>query len=518
MPVTLPPAPPATGSTTTTTTDTTGPNTAGPPGAVTGPTGAAGPTNTAAEWTGGGVPGVVKLKKDGFDAAAINPMMAMAMAKADGPSDFDLIPGRYPNTVGLPTVLEELGKTAEGRAAIGQLFVLFAAKTGVMAPPELVAAAQKNPKIVMQALEVTPKAMADAVAKVNEAYKAGKIKDPAPQVQRLPQKFDFAKFDQIVSEPRQSTIKPIAPGLFHGGVPSTTSDAQIKKNRVMAETFQRLSANSSLPADQQFEVTFNGKAYTKLPQFIDGLRAAGYQLETNFESRIANFAELKTVVPGSNPPKYVDVPAPLMVRTGYRDAQGKVATLPVSHSEMNISLKAGPGVTGPKLDADLKAYQGMSATGFFSANEFETPAWLGSVKHSPFSGDKAAQAIAIGGVLTDIVNSSAKAEGLYASGYGNTGVCNDWNATIEQVMVGKADQYPLLMNDNTLVAAIKAKLTDADTSDNEAVTKIRAAIYQLPSDVNANGSAQRRALASIPWPEGQEPFQSTVDARKTLSR
>ena len=273
-----------------------------------------------------------------------------------------------------------------------------------------------------------------------------------------------------------------------------------------------------MPAEQQFEVTFNGKPYTKLPDFVAGLRAEGYQIESNFESRIANFAELKTLVPGSNPPKYLDVPAPLMIRTGYRDAQGKVATLPVSHSEMNINIKAGPGVTGPKLDADLKAYHGMSATGFFSANEFDTPAWLGSVKHGASSGDQTARAITVAGALTDIINSSAKAEGLYASGYGATGVCNDFNAVIEQGIQGKADQYPLLMNDSTLVAVIKAKLSDQDMSDNQVVGDIRGAIYQLPNDVKANSSAQRRALASIPWVEGQEPFQSTVDARKTLNR
>ncbi len=511
MTVTLPP-PPAPGSTTT----TTGPSPTGSPAITTGPTAVAGTVPAA---PGAGV-GVVTPKTDGFDTAAMKPMMAMAMARAEGPSIFDPLPGRFPNTVGLPAVLEQLGKTDEGRAAIGQIFALFAAKTGVIAPPDLVAAAQKNPKVLMQALEVTPAAMAAAGPKLNEAYKAGKIKDPPPQVQRLPpQKFDFAKFDQIVSEPRQSTMKPIAPGLFQGSVPSTTtSDAQIKKNRVMAETFQRLSLNSSLPPDQRFEVTFNGKPYTKLPEFIDGLRAAGYQLETSFESRIANFAELKTLVPGSNPPRYADVLAPLMVQTGYRDGQGRVATLPVSHSEMNISLKAGPAVTGPKLDADLKAYQGMSATGFFAAHEMEVPAWLGGVPHRPLSGDQAAKAIATAGVLTDLINTSAKASGLFASGYDSIGVCHDFVATVEQSTTGDADQYPLLMNDNMLTVAIKSKLGDGNLSDDEVVGNIRAALYQLPSDVNTNGSAQRRALASIPWPEGREPFQSTVDARKTLNR
>ena len=49
--------------------------------------------------------------------------------------------------------------------------------------------------------------------------------------------------------------------------------------------------------------------------------------------------------------------------------------VPSAHSEMVVSLRAGPNTRGPKLDADLKYYQGVSGTGFFPVGSFAAPKW-----------------------------------------------------------------------------------------------------------------------------------------------
>jgi hypothetical protein len=41
---------------------------------------------------------------------------------------------------------------------------------------------------------------------------------------------------------------------------------------------------------------------------------------------------------------------------------------------------------------------------------------------------------------------------------------------------------------------------------------------ELPSDVRKNESQARRALASLPWAAGREPFASSEDARRILSQ
>ena len=73
-------------------------------------------------------------------------------------------------------------------------------------------------------------------------------------------------------------MKELAPGLFQGDLPSSLSDGQVKRNRVVAEVFGRLSNNASLPADQKFSVKYGGKDFTSLPDFAKALQADGYEV------------------------------------------------------------------------------------------------------------------------------------------------------------------------------------------------------------------------------------------------
>jgi hypothetical protein len=224
------------------------------------------------------------------------------------------------------------------------------------------------------------------------------------------------------------------------------------------------------------------------------------------------------VVPGSNPPQFLDVPAPLMVKTGVKDALGKEAVVPAVHSEMVVSLKSGPNTRGPKFDADVKFFQGVSGTGFFPCNTTANPAWCGHVTQARLSGAKALEAITVAGAFTDVVNTTAKEKNLFADGYGITGVCNDSVAVVQQAVTGRADAYPLLMKDGVLYGALKERLHDANKADDPAYQAIKKAMAELPSDVQHNPSQKRRALASLPWAAGLEPFASSEEARKILSQ
>lgn len=436
--------------------------------------------------------------------------------KTVGPSDYELIPGRTTNAVGLPQVLQSVGSSPQGMVAVTNLAAQLKAKTGKDIPPEVLSAAMANPAALTQALEVSPRELSAGLQSANGSYQAGKLKDAAPAVNLLPLKFDFASLDALSVPSPAPALKEVAPGLFTGDLPSTVPEAQLKRNRVVAEVFQRLSANASAKAEQKFEVRYGGKAFTTLDGFAGALKADGYEVKVSFEQRAANFADLKAQVPGSNPPAYLDVPAPMLVKTGFRDALGHEAVVPAAHSEMVVSLRSGPSTQGPKLDADVKFYQGISGTGFFPCNTVEAPGWVGHVSHGEVSGEKALQALRLAGDFTDVVNTTAKDKHLYAGGYGLTGVCNDSVAVVQQALLGRADQYPLLMKDELLYAEIQRHLSTAKGADKAAYRALLKAIKELPSDTKPNATMKRRALASIPWGAGQEPFQSTVEARKIL--
>ncbi len=468
---------------------------------------------------GPGAPGAIPTAvNDGFKGLGrtLAGGIDRAGAATAGKTDFELVPGRYPDAVGLPQILAAIGSSPQGQATVQALLTQMQAKTGIAIPADVQAAAMKNPELATRAFEVSVAQISHGVEGVNAAYRAGKLKQVEPRALALPQKFDLSQLDAVPWTRPQPEMKQLAPGLFMGDLPSATSDADLKRNTVMSEVFQRLSSNASAAPDAKFEVAYGGKSFTKLDDFLGALKADGYQVNVSFQERIANFANLKTVVPNSNPPQFLDVPAPLMVKTGIVDAMGKEAVVPSAHSEMIISLRAGPNSHGPKLDSDQRFFQGVSGTGFFPAGGFADPKWCGHVTQAELSGDAAMKAINLAGVFTDVVHQSAQKLNLYADGYGVTGVCNDSVAVVEQAMTGKAHEYPLVMKDASLLGELNRRLGDGDRSDDALCQSLKKAIAELPSDVRQNATSRGRALSSIPWSAGQEPFVSTIEARKIL--
>src|SRR5689334_4319270 len=69
-----------------------------------------------------------------------------------GPSNFEMIPGRYPDAVPLTTVLGSIGQSPQGQAALGKVLDDLKAKTGVDVPPEMRAAVLSNPSALTKAM------------------------------------------------------------------------------------------------------------------------------------------------------------------------------------------------------------------------------------------------------------------------------------------------------------------------------------------------------------------------------
>ena len=452
---------------------------------------------------------------DGFGAPVTPAAPEVTAPIITRPSDYELTPGKAPGAISLPAFLTAAAKTPEGKAMMAKFFDTIQEKTGLKVPQRVRLAAADNAALAPGALEVGPRVLSDGVQAINVAYQAGKIKPVTPRELVLPQQANLDAFDALPFTRKGDDLKPLGAGLFTGDLKSAAPDDVVKRNTVMAEVFQRLSSNASAPPDAKFSVTYGGKSFDTLAGFIGALKGDGYQVEVAFQARIANFAALKMQVPNTN--TYVDVPAPLMVRTGVTDALGKEAVVPAAHSEMIVTLTSGPETKGPKIDAELRWYQGVNSTGFFPAQVSAEPEWLGRTIHERLTGDAAVDAVRLAGRFGDAIHVAATKANLYADGYGITGVCNDSVAVIEQAVTGTFHQYPLVMRDSAILPTLLGHLGDPDVTDDADFAKLAKAVREIPSDVRNNTSGAKRALESIPWKSGDEPFASTAEARRILT-
>ncbi len=496
-----------------TTTATTG---AGAPADVTAPDAPPGPSGLDAATDAGTVPHDAGAPASGAPTlgAGVGPIASRFAQTLGGPNLFSLRPGLLQDAVGLDVVLAQIPKTPAGQAGVKQLIAGFEQKTGVKVPDAMVAAAMANPQHLANILQLTPGQMSAGIDALNAAHQAGKVPDTKPRTHRLPQTFDFADLAKVKYDRPDTAVKELAPGLLRGDVKNDAlSDDQAKMNVALAEVFDRLSANATAEDGDKFTIQYGGGNYTRVDTFLGALAKDGYEIEAKVDHRVANFAGLFTKAPTG---QLLDVPAPLMVRTGVKDAAGQEAVVPAVHSELVISIKSGPE-SKQKLDGDIKFYQGVSATGFFPCDINRTPTWAGATTADVLTGQDALKAVELAGLLTDIINDASASLDLVAAGYGVTGVCNDSVAVIQQALTGHTTAYPLLMRDDTLLGEFQARLGDKDHRDDPEYRTLKSAIDALPSDMTANASAQARAEASMPWKPGQEPFVSSAHARAALT-
>ncbi len=448
-------------------------------------------------------------------AGAAGTVDLASMLGQAAPDPYALIPGRFPDAVSLPDALAAFGASPERKAAVAQLLDGFQQKTGVRVPDAVRDAVLLNPSLLTRALPVTMQALKAGIDAVNLAYRSGQLPQVEPRQHRLPRHFDFADLASLSIPRPEATMKQIAPGLYQGDLPSPLSDAEVKQNLVMAEVLDRLAGNAGLPEAERFRVTYGGRTFTRLDNFLDALREAGHEVTVTFEQRIANFANLKTKVPGSD--AWLDVPAPLMVKTGVTSPEGREAVVPASHAEMIIRIRRGPEAQGSGIDAEVRYFQGVTQTGFFAGGTFAEPRWLGRVRHGePLEGARALEAVKLAGLFTDVVRDAARSLNLYAEGYGITGVCNDSVAIVQQAITGSTQMYPLFMRDDILLPELTRRLEDRDRRDDPAYRRLADAVRALPSDFERGPTTAERARSSLPWEPGHEPFFSTVEARRIL--
>lgn len=420
-------------------------------------------------------------------------------------SMYDLVNGSWNHAVSLPDFLRSAGNNSQVVEGLLQQIEL---RMGFEFPPGVMQAVLQNLETLPDHIAVTPQRMADAIKAANAAYQAGKLKAPPTPAFLLPPRFDFSNGSPGTFARNPPKPKEIIPNsnLYVGDLPSQTDDKQIQRNRVLAEVLQRLS-NNNIAGHEKFEVVFKGKSYSQQDDFLNALTRAGWKVSVSYQSRAANLINLKTQVDG----EFVDVPVPLMLRTGITDREGREAVVGAVHSEMVISVKAKHEET----PATVRFFQGVDRTGYFSAQETQIPKWCGLKVLKKHEGNKALRAVSLSNTLAALIAEVAKENNLFADGYGLTGVCNDSVALILQALDGEATQYPLMMHDALLIKKLKEKLTDDYVGDDENLKLIRAAIEKLESDLQPSPTARRRILQADPW-QGKPPLRGIQEAYTIL--
>ncbi|GIW70843.1 MAG: hypothetical protein KatS3mg102_0385 [Planctomycetota bacterium] len=446
------------------------------------------------------------------EAAAAAPLSGGELAAPVGrPGALELVPGRCADAVSLSSVLAAMPpEQAEG--ALGRLGALLERTTGVRPSAEQLAEAASGAGLA-RLVALSPAQLSAGMDALNAAYRAGALGELPPRPQRLPDGFDLAELPSLSFELPQPELEPLAPGLWHGDAPGALPPARARANIAAAEIFDRLAANAGLPEGERFSVRYAGGTYTRLDTLLDRLLADGHTIEVEVRHRVANFANLKTRAPDG---RLLDVPLPLLVRTGVRGPDGEEAAVPAVHSELVLHIRPGPETAGPGLTADVKWYQGVNGTGFFPCDLTASPAWCGGVVTERWTGERAREAAALAGLLGEAIRASARAQGLAAGGYGITGVCNDSVAIVQHALSGRVTGHPLLMRDEALQGELERRLAEGPRRDGRRYRRLLASIAAVPSDQEPNGSAPARALASLPWPPGREPLGVAIHARAAL--
>jgi hypothetical protein len=436
-----------------------------------------------------------------------------------------LRPGVVPDAVSVTDVVKQLVDSPAVADAVARE---MKNRLGVDVSPALLAAARANPERIPNLMALSPRQMRAGFVALNAAHKAkaaqaataGGVGDgkPAstPTTHQLPQRFDTSSLSKTAIARPAAQLKELVPGkLWQGDVQNDQlDDASAKKNIAMAEMLDRLAKNATAAPGDVFVVQHAGRSYAKLDEFLQGLVADGYHVDAVVTHRVADFCALKTKAPDG---RIIDVPAAALVKTGIKDKAGNEAIVPGVHSEFVFRIRSSSSTKGEKIDADVKWYQGVSGTGFFPCDVMRKSPWTGSVESSHLDQQQALRAAALGGVFADVVVDASARKGLVADGYGVTGVCNDSVAVIEQAVLGKNTAYPLLMRDGELLPEIDRRLKTADVDTQQKLRALRDAIVAVPSDDKKNATTAARALASMPWTAGNEPFASTQEARRILA-
>lgn len=300
-------------------------------------------------------------------------------------------------------------------------------------------------KVVLKALHDPNLPFAQRVPNPTRKYALGK-------------RVDLRRGDALLSTipaPKSSIDAAFGPLVRASVRNPKISDRRAKQNTLVAEVFDRLAANQHVTdKGKQFSVTFNGKAYTHLGDFLGALRASGHRVRVRFDHHNADFLGLKMVggatkteqLQNLKAGRFLHVAAALQTTVPVKSKAGDQAIRPVAHSEIVIDVDPRGVRSGDRLSGKVKGYQGVPYTGFFPLDNSQTTEWAGKVTAGRIRDSKKAINTIVGfGLYTAAVNHTAKKLGHRMGNYGGApGVCNDSVAVCQLSAKMPVTGYPMM--------------------------------------------------------------------------
>jgi hypothetical protein len=385
---------------------------------------------------------------------------------------FAVDPAKAPRSVGLFTTLDQMRTQyrPQFEKALGMLgqYATAALTTRGLSPAmaqKRVARMQKAARegryetLVYRALVHTPDRMKTILNALHDPRLPFAQRVPSPtRSYALGQRVDLrqgARLLSLVPAPKTSIDAAFGPLVRASVRNPRISDRQAKQSTLVAEVLDRLAANQHVTnASNRFSVTFNGRAYTHLGDFLGALRESGHRVRVRFDHHNADFMGLKLVGGATKAEqqrnleggRYKHVAAALHTTVPIKTPGGTTAIRPVAHSEIVVEIDASRVRRGDRFSGKVKGYQGVPYTGFFPLANSELSDWSGNVTAGKIrDSKKAVRAVVSFGLYTAVINQTAKKLGHRMANYGGApGVCNDSVAVCQLSSKMPVTGYPMM--------------------------------------------------------------------------
>lgn len=207
-------------------------------------------------------------------------------------------------------------------------------------------------------------------------------------------------------------LKPLGHGLQYGDESLAVPGVAYGDSVAVAAALEQLAA--------QLPVEDAGARHATVLGWLGSLLASGHTLEVRDRRMYANFGDLRYDAAGGRR----DVATPTLVDTGITLAGGRKLVVPVTHSELDISLR------GPRVNAELSWFFGVDGLAAFRAYATRDQSWVGGRTVRRWSGIDGARILERAAFVGRELEAKSRALNLPMGGYGPLGSCNDVHAFV----------------------------------------------------------------------------------------
>jgi hypothetical protein len=254
------------------------------------------------------------------------------------------------------------------------------------------------------AVDAFPTVTAARLAEAAAFYAQQKGPNPVPQ---RPALLTLSLTGTPAAPSAGQFLRPLGHGLHYGDESLAVPGAAYGDSVAVAAALEQLAAL------QMIEDA--GRRHGTVAGWLGSLLASGHTLEVRDRRMYANFGDLRFDQGGVRR----DVATPTLVDTGVTLAGGRRLVVPVTHSELDISVR------GPRVNAELSWFFGVDGLAAFRAYATQDQSWVGGRTVRTWRGIDAARILDRAADVAQQLEAKARALGLPMGGYGPLGSCND---------------------------------------------------------------------------------------------